>query len=230
MLATGGIMPDGFPVADPTLKNHHVTGQHLGARSILLSTTLDQMHVFAVALIAIAAVLVSGCEPPISQAEIADCVKRFGSIEAIRTPRSPSEEADFQKCGQSLAAVYEEAITDRNFYQKAEQGALQTLDAWVAKPKPSGSALPEVEEINDIVVPACARLVSLYATASERKAFPKQLREEWDFRVDFCSQGTVHRRWPQPLFENKELRDIACTGEDKLTLLICQRAGVRGAP
>ena len=180
-----------------------------------------------VALGAIAATLLSGCDRPISQAEIAECAKRFDSIEAISTPRSAIEEAAFQKCATSLTAVYEEAIKNRSFFEKAEQGALDTLDNWVAKPKPSGSALPEVEEVNKLVVPACARLVSLYATAAERKAFPRALRKEWDFRVAFCSKGTVHRRWPQPEFENKEFVGAECSGDGKLTLLICRRAGVR---
>ena len=84
-----------------------------------------------------------------------------------------------------------------------------------------------MDEVESVVQPACGMLVTVYATPGERLAFPATLRDEWDFRIDACAKGTVHRIHPQPEFENKAIIEQLCSPDkNKLWQVICERAGV----
>jgi len=151
--------------------------------------------------------------------ELEVCAAKFGSVNGAQL--SIEDQKARGDCIQKSAKVMELAFRDAELYHQLEAGTLKELDDWVA-------AGGKVEDINKSLLPACAKLVSLYATAEERREFPRALREEWDFRVDVCVKGTVHRRHPQPEFENKQITDQLCSPDNnKLWSVVCQRAGVR---
>lgn len=94
-----------------------------------------------------------------------------------------------------------------------------TLDDWAA-----GNS--GVESIQNEVVPTCGKLIMLRASTAERTAFSTTQREDFHSLVDICTKITVHRKWPQPEFENPEIRKTICASENELLLQLCVRAGV----
>lgn len=97
----------------------------------------------------------------------------------------------------------------------------QTLDGWVKRGGP-------VNEVQDIVVQTCGKLVMLTVSNSEKAALSTTQREEFHYRVDVCTKMTVNRVHPQPEFEKKEIIRMICH-ESKVSLFkkLCKRYGLQ---
>lgn len=104
---------------------------------------------------------------------------------------------------------------------KLEENYFSTLDDWV---KRGG----RVDEVQNVVVKTCGKLVMLEASVSEKMALTTTKRDEFDFRVDVCTKMTVNRVHPQPEFERKEIVKQICD-DTKVTLFkkMCRRSGLR---
>ena len=75
----------------------------------------------------------------------------------------------------------------------------------------------------------CNKLVTGYALASGKSPNTSgEDREEWNFNSDFCVKATVHRRFPQPEFENPKILDAICYKQKdyEFNYNLCKRAGV----
>ena len=189
---------------------------------------IDRWHSFAktirILLITAGPLFLFGCDS-VSVDEVTSCASRFASFNVVEG-LSPQEIGARSDCHKKILKFLEQMSSQqpgayKEFMQLLERRSLDELDSWI----PRGGRM---EEVNSLVGPACATLVTLYASPSERKAFPTKLREEWDYRVGFCVKGTVHRQHPQPEFENKELLDTLCApGPNKIWSVMCRRAGVR---
>lgn len=105
--------------------------------------------------------------------------------------------------------------------QKLEAKYFATLNGWVKQGGP-------VNELQDIVVKTCGKLVWLTADTSEKLTLPITQREEFDFRVDVCTKMTANRVYPQPEFEKKEIVSMICD-KSKVALFrkLCKQSGLR---
>lgn len=101
------------------------------------------------------------------------------------------------------------------------------LDAWTDNRTATKEELVTmaVKELPAI----CSKLVTSYALASGKSLDgSREDREEWDFNSDFCVKATVHRRFPQPEFENPKILDMVCHKQRayEFNYNLCKRAGV----
>lgn len=102
-----------------------------------------------------------------------------------------------------------------------EKKYFSTLDSWVN----SGG---KINEVQDIVVKTCGKLVMLTANAPEKVSLATTERDEFHFRVDVCTKMTINRVHPQPEFKNKETIKIIC--EDNEVVLfkkLCLKSGFK---
>jgi hypothetical protein len=101
------------------------------------------------------------------------------------------------------------------------------LDAWAAN---RTATKRELIEIATKELPAiCGKLVSGYALASGKSPISsREDREEFNFNSDFCVKATVHRRFPQPEFENPQIVEMLCEQHKRYEFNhnLCKRAGV----
>jgi len=174
-----------------------------------------------VVIVTLASLTLVACDAQeMSAQEVEDAVT-CGKMFAVAGEKdlSPADRKARDECLKKNSALVNFALANKQVRQQFEERIFRELDEWVR----GGS----VEDVNSRVIPACARLVSLYATSQERKAFfAGKDRAEWDFRVDFCAKGTVHRRWPQPEFANTSLVAQLCTPDNRLWIVVCERAGI----
>lgn len=101
------------------------------------------------------------------------------------------------------------------------------LDAWTENRTASKEELVTiaVKELPAI----CSKLVTSYALVSGKSLDgSREDREEWDFNSDFCVKATIHRRFPQPEFENPKILDMVCHKQRayEFNYNLCKRAGV----
>ena len=167
-----------------------------------------------------------GCEETITLDPIKMCEPLFlGPSAKTQEAHSPQKQREVLECHDKAMKLIDSVASRkpaayREYMERGELRALNELDNWVGQ----GG---KIEEVESLVQPACGWLVFLYATPRERKGFPGNLREEWDFRIDVCTKGTIHRIHPQPEFANKEITDRLCAPDkNKLWPVICERAGV----
>ncbi len=101
------------------------------------------------------------------------------------------------------------------------------LDAWAenrtaSKEELINSGTSKLPEI-------CSKLVYSYALASGKSpnSSPEN-REDWEFNSDVCVKATVHRRFPQPEFQNPKILDTLCHKQKayEFNYNLCKRAGV----
>jgi len=101
------------------------------------------------------------------------------------------------------------------------------LDAWAENKTATKKELIEIA-VRDLPQ-ICGKLVTGYALASGKSPnSSKEDREEWDFNSDFCVKATIHRRFPQPEFENPKVIEMLCERHRKyeFNYNLCKRAGV----
>lgn len=101
------------------------------------------------------------------------------------------------------------------------------LDAWAENRTATKQELIEIATRD--LPPICGKLVTSYALASGKSPnSSKEYREEWDFNSDFCVKATIHRRFPQPEFENPKIVEMLCERHKKyeFNYNLCKRAGV----
>lgn len=101
------------------------------------------------------------------------------------------------------------------------------LDAWAENRTATKQELIN-SATKDLPV-TCGKLVTSYALTSGKS--PSKIdedREEWNFNSDFCVMATVHRRFPQPEFENPKILDAICHKQKQyeFNYNLCKRAGV----
>lgn len=101
------------------------------------------------------------------------------------------------------------------------------LDAWAENRTATKQELIN-SATKDLPV-TCGKLVTSYALTSGKS--PSKIdedREEWNFNSDFCVKATVHRRFPQPEFENPKILDAICHKQKQyeFNYNLCKRAGV----
>lgn len=113
------------------------------------------------------------------------------------------------------------ASTERTLTEKLEEKYLSALDGWVVR----GG---KVNELQDIVMQTCEKLVMATANASEAITFTTTRGEEFDFRVNVCAKTTVNRVHHQPEFDDPKLIQMICDeGNVALLRKLCKRSGLR---
>ena len=178
------------------------------------------------AALALALVGLSACDSP-SPDEVIACSKQYAAEGSVTL--SPQQQTARKACHDKALKFIDRAdsmypAAYQEVFGSLELAAIKDLDVWVS----SGGKL---EDVNTVVVPACGRLVTLYASPQERRGFDKKLRDEWLFRVDFCAKATVHQKYPQPEFENKAIVQQVCKPDgNRLWSIMCGRAGIAMTP
>jgi len=90
---------------------------------------------------------------------------------------------------------------------KVEEAYFSKLDDWV---KRGGN----INDVQNVIVDTCAKLVMATVDLSEMTALSTTQREEFHFRVDVCTKMTVNRVHPQPEFDKKITLKIICGDSD----------------
>jgi hypothetical protein len=104
--------------------------------------------------------------------------------------------------------------------QRLEQKYLATLDRWAARGLNTST-------LQDSVVATCGKLVMITSSKSDAAALATTWRDEFDFRVDVCTNLTVHRVEKQPRFADPKIVNLVCVKSSvSLYRTLCKRAGL----
>ena len=101
------------------------------------------------------------------------------------------------------------------------------LDEWAESKETDREKL--IEKGLTLLPEACSNLVMAYWVGSGRSmAMNSEERSEWEFNVDLCMKATMHRHFPQPEFENKQIVKLLChdNKDYDFNYQLCERAGL----
>ncbi len=102
--------------------------------------------------------------------------------------------------------------------EEVEKSYFKNLDSWVAN---GGNK----NEIQDIVITNCGKLVMITANSVEKLKLSTTQRSEFDYRLDVCAKMTVNRVYPQPEFKNQKIVQSICEDNVLLFKKLCKKNG-----